>query len=102
MNSVILSMNSYRNATVRLRKMGLPELDVSTDRLRLRSRIEEEINTILNQQSFFKISDYDTSCEGQSDAKDKTSWNRSILLYQRITKDGVTKKDDPSTKGGED
>ena len=93
MDSVILSMNSYRNATVRLRKMGLPELDVSTDRLRLRSRIEEEINAILNQYSFFKVSEFDTSGEGQDDSKGKTSWNRSILLYQRVTKDDVTKED---------
>jgi SAM-dependent methyltransferase len=66
----------YRNATMRLRKLGQPDVDVSSDRLKLRPKIEEEIDKILEEQSFKRV---------QTDT-DKTKWNRSLRLYERISK----------------
>jgi hypothetical protein len=67
---------SYRSASVRLRKQGLGALDVSTERLKLRARIEEEIDKILSDNHFSKV-DITTN---------RTEWNRSIRLYERIQK----------------
>jgi hypothetical protein len=67
---------SYRSASVRLRKQGLGALDVSTERLKLRARIEEEIDKILSDNHFVKV-DITTN---------RTEWNRSIRLYERIQK----------------
>ncbi|CAB9503083.1 miRNA 5'-monophosphate methyltransferase [Seminavis robusta] len=70
----------YRSAMVRLRKMGLPEFDVSADRLRLRPRIEAEIDRILNQHSFSRVVDLGANINPD---ESKTVWKRSIWLYQR-------------------
>jgi SAM-dependent methyltransferase len=69
----------YRNATMRLRKLGQPDFDVSSDRLKLRSNIEEEIDKILKEQSFRRVQLEETD-------PDKTKWNRSLRLYERISK----------------
>jgi SAM-dependent methyltransferase len=67
----------YRNATMRLRKLGQPDFDVSSDRLKLRSNIEEEIDKILVEQSFQHVQPEETDT-------DKTKWNRSLRLYERV------------------
>lgn len=69
----------YRNATMRLRKLGQPDVDVSSDRLKLRPNIEEEIDKILNEQSFKRV-------QPEESDTDKTKWNRSLRLYERILK----------------
>jgi SAM-dependent methyltransferase len=69
----------YRNATTRLRKLGQPDFDVSSDRLKLRPKIEEEIDKILEEQSFKRVQPQETDT-------DKTKWNRSLRLYERISK----------------
>jgi SAM-dependent methyltransferase len=69
----------YRNATMRLRKLGQPDVDVSSDRLKLRPKIEEEIDKILEEQSFKRVQPEETDT-------DKTKWNRSLRLYERISK----------------
>lgn len=58
---------------VRLRKAGLPELDVSSQRLTLRARIEDEIDTIMRANHFQSVQQ-----------TTKTEWNRSIRLYERF------------------
>jgi hypothetical protein len=69
----------YRNATTRLRKLGQPDVDVSSDRLKLRPNIEDEIDKILEEQSFKRVQPEETDT-------DKTKWNRSLRLYERISK----------------
>lgn len=63
----------YRNAMIRLRKMGRPELDVSSERLTWRTKLDEEIEKTLNCYSFYRI----------FGGKERTSWNRSIHLYEK-------------------
>jgi hypothetical protein len=57
---------------VRLRKAGLPEFDVSSQRLTLRARIEDEIDTIMRANHFQRVQQ-----------TTKTEWNRSTHLYER-------------------
>lgn len=78
---------------VRLRKMGLPELDVSTDRLRLRPRIEEEVETILQQNSFRRVTEFGLPADGREEDTEaqKTNWHRSVHLYQRISEEATLK-----------
>jgi hypothetical protein len=67
---------SYKRAVKRLRKMGRPELDVSSDRLKLRPNIEEEIDAMLQSCGFHKV---------VFPSAEKTQWNRSLQLYERTT-----------------
>jgi SAM-dependent methyltransferase len=69
----------YRSATMRLRKLGQPEVDVSTERLKLRSNIEEHIDTIVREHSFRRV-----EFQNEKDQEDKTQWNRSLRLYERV------------------
>jgi SAM-dependent methyltransferase len=64
----------YRNAMTRLRKMGRPELEVSSERLQWRPKLEEEIGRTLNRCSFYLV---------ELTGNKPTSWNRSISLYQK-------------------
>ena len=85
---------------VRLRKMGLPEFDVSSERLQLRPNLEEALDDIFRHHSFRRVVDFaaptlhkiikdgDPSCTKDTADKtkeDRTSWNRSIWLYQRVS-----------------
>jgi SAM-dependent methyltransferase len=63
----------YRNAVIRLRRMGLPELNVSNDVLQWRPKIEDAIEETLNRCSFYRV----------IESKERTAWNRSIYLYER-------------------
>ncbi|KAI2489494.1 Bicoid-interacting protein 3 (Bin3) [Fragilaria crotonensis] len=63
----------YRNAMIRLRKMGRPELDVSSDRLKWRLTLDDEIEKTLNNCLFQRV----------LTDKELTSWNRSIHLYEK-------------------
>lgn len=74
-SSLIVSSLSYRKAQKRLRKLGRPEIDISSDRLKLRPNIEKEIDQILQSNGFEKVS----CCS----PNDRTEWNRSIELYER-------------------
>ena len=58
----------------RLRKMGRPEFDASCDNLKLRPKIEEEIDTILQSVGFRRV---------LFPSSTKTEWNRSLELYER-------------------
>lgn len=66
----------YRKAMIRLRKMGRPEFNVSSDRLKLRRNIEKEIDAILQSAGFNRVS---------FSSEQKTEWNRSLELYERRT-----------------
>ena len=71
---------SYRSAAARLRKQKRQVdteqvLDVSTDRLQLRTQIEEKIDEFLKDNHFSKVDDV---------ATERTEWNRSIRLYERV------------------
>jgi hypothetical protein len=81
---------SYRSAMNRLRKMGLPEFDVSSERLKLRPRIEEEIDAILKEHCFAPVVHHHGSKSSQEAGSSKTKWKRSIKLYQRIAEGGVS------------
>ena len=63
----------YRNAMIRLRKMGRPELEVSSDRLKWRLTLDDKIEKTLNNCSFQRV----------LTDKELTSWNRSIHLYEK-------------------
>lgn len=63
----------YRNAVIRLRKMGRPELEVSSDRLKWRLKLDAEIEKTLKACSFQRV----------LTGKELTSWNRSIHLYEK-------------------
>jgi hypothetical protein len=58
---------------VRLRKKGLPEFDVSSERLKFRLRIEVKIDKIMNECNFQRVKE-----------TERTEWNRSLRLYERI------------------
>mmetsp|Transcript_28121 Transcript_28121/g.39552 ORF Transcript_28121/g.39552 Transcript_28121/m.39552 type:complete len:278 (+) Transcript_28121:80-913(+) len=81
----------YRNAMIRLRKMGRTELDVSNDRLKLRQNIEEEIDKIMNSNCFFRVQ-MDENDNGKSDPE-RTKWNRALQLYERSTDQGTENRE---------
>jgi SAM-dependent methyltransferase len=64
----------YRKAMTRLRKIGRPELNVSSDRLKLRPNVEEEIDAILQWAGFDRVA---------FSNQEKTEWNRTLELYER-------------------
>ena len=57
---------------VRLRKKGVPEFDISSDRLKFRLRIEDEIDEIMSECNFQRVKE-----------TERTEWNRSLRLYER-------------------
>jgi Bicoid-interacting protein 3 (Bin3) len=90
----------YGTAAHRLRRLGLQPVDVSTERLQLRSNAEEAIESILRENDFERVivkdkrSDRDqrevvtTTKELRCiEATDETRnpWNRSLRLYCRTT-----------------
>jgi Bicoid-interacting protein 3 (Bin3) len=62
----------YRNAMIRLRRLGRPELDVSSSRLSWRLNLEQKIEETLASCSFYRVLGSET----------RTSWNRCIHLYE--------------------
>lgn len=79
---------SYRKANIRLRKLGLSELeDVSSARLKLRPTIEDEIEKIVLAQGFRRVHAEPLTSEVDSDKKEireaTTTWNRTLHLYER-------------------
>ena len=83
------SSSSYRKVAVRLRKQQRQQhgegdiLDVSTNRLKLRTNIETNIDTILQENGFSKVEDTRIAPELRS------HWNRSIRLYQRTCNQNI-------------
>ena len=70
----------YRVAQSRLRKLERPNVfDVSKDRLNMRPKIEQEIEAVLVSCGFRRVE----GLGGLSD-DERTSWNRSIRLYERV------------------
>lgn len=55
--------------------MGRTEIDVSSERLKLRQNIEEEIDSILHANGFRNVA--------FSTPHKKTQWNRKLQLYER-------------------
>ena len=94
--SLCICTTSYRSAMNRLKKMGLAEIDVSSERLTMRSRIEEEIDAILKVHCFERVVDFGSSSNQTTACK--TTWKRSIRLYQRIA-EGCPRHDDATTSG---
>jgi len=82
--------------------MGLPEFDVSSDRLQMRPRIEQEIHKLFCHRGFERVEDFSSTTKTETEkdtngggvngeegrprveAANKTTWNRSIWLYQRV------------------
>jgi SAM-dependent methyltransferase len=62
----------YRNAMIRLRRLGRPELDVSSSRLSWRLDLEQQIEKTLESCSFYRVLGRER----------RTSWKRSIQLYE--------------------
>lgn len=79
------SVFSYRKANIRLRKMGLNELDVTSSRLKLRPEIEEEIDKIIVAAGFRRVNlQSEKAGLDTSDERDATtSWKRTLHLYER-------------------
>ena len=87
----------YGRAAIRLRRLGLPPIDVSNERLRLRPNIEEAIENILKELHFERLKVINQSSSIESDdvslqhpqrceeiVETKTQWNRQLQLYQRV------------------
>lgn len=74
-------MHSYRKANIRLRKMKRPELDVSSERLKMRSDIENEIDKVVTGCGFRRVKLDDEGGEQGDDLR--TAWNRTLQLYER-------------------
>jgi len=66
----------YRRAQTRLRKMGRPEIDASVERLKLRSNVEAEIESIFEAQGFRRV-------HPKEAGTNTTKWNRNIHLYEK-------------------
>lgn len=77
----------YGRAAFRLRRLGLPPLDVSSDRLRLRPTVEDAIEDIMKEFHFERV-ELDNSIRYNSTKPErvetKTQWNRPLRLYQRV------------------
>ena len=95
----------YRNAMVRLRKMGMPEVDVSSERLQWRPKIEEQIQKTIESCGFQRVNTDDKNTianqhNNQNHHHHRTAWNRSIQLYEKLdhgnndipTNQGVARK----------
>ena len=76
----------YRKANVRLRKMKRPEIDVTAERLKMRTDIEDEIEKVVRGCGFRRVK-LDVEDEEQGDDL-RTAWNRTLQLYERTEKGG--------------
>ena len=84
----------YGRVAFRLRRLGLPPLDVSNERLRLRPNIEDAIEEIMKEFSFERVKFNNNSryytlesehkIQGEDSVETKTKWNRPLRLYQRL------------------
>lgn len=83
---LILHIISYRSAMTRLRRLGRSEFDVSSERLTMRPRIEEELDKILQAQSFHRVIGFGNKQNSSSADTEKTAWDRSLWLYERVNK----------------
>ena len=72
---------SYRKANVRLRKMGRPEIDVSSSTLKMRNDIENEVEKVVTRCGFRRVK---LELEDGGENSDRTAWNRTLQLYRRI------------------
>ena len=61
--------------------MGRPEIDVSSTRLKMRNDIENEIEKVVLECGFQRVT-LNVEDEGQQQG-DKTVWNRTLQLYER-------------------
>lgn len=61
--------------------MGRPEIDVSSTRLKMRNDIEKEIEKVVVECGFQRVT-LNAEDEGQHQG-DKTAWNRTLQLYER-------------------
>jgi len=74
----------YRNANVRLRKMNLPEFR-SLPTLSMRSNIESKIEKVIVSCGFKRVcNNLEDKRTNDSLKSNKTLWNRSLHLYERI------------------
>ena len=72
----------YGKVNVRLRKMNRPEEDISLERLKMRSNIEGEIDTVLEEFGFERVAiDDNATKEGSEDSR--TKWKRNLQMYKR-------------------
>ncbi len=64
--------------------MNRPELDVSTERLKMRSNIETEVTQILKKCGFERVflSPTGTMSEDPNEEQ-RTKWDRNLQLYKR-------------------
>ncbi len=72
--------------------MNRPELDVSTERLKMRFSVETEVEQVLKKCGFERVFLSPTASNGQSEDQDckaldekasRTKWNRNLQLYKR-------------------
>jgi SAM-dependent methyltransferase len=93
----------YGAAAFRLRRLGLPSFDVSSERLRIRINIEEHIEKMLKDfnfervdisskvnnidQKYFETTGKLIGCTNSKEegTENRTQWNRTLRLYQRAT-----------------
>lgn len=63
--------------------MNRPTLDVSSERLKLRTNIEEAIDSIITDCGFEKVN-FDNKIQGTvAETTKRTPWKRSLTLYQK-------------------
>ena len=75
-------LHSYRKANARLRKLKRPEIDVSSERLKMRAGIEIEIDKVVTGCGFRRVKLNDEGGEQGDDLR--TAWNRTLKLYERV------------------
>ena len=62
--------------------MNRPEEDISLERLKMRSNIEGEIDTVLEEFDFERVAiDDNATKEGSEDSR--TKWKRNLQMYKR-------------------
>ena len=77
-----VNIHSYRKANARLRKLKRPEIDVSSERLKMRADIESEIDKVVLGCGFRRVKLNDEAGEQGDDLR--TAWNRTLQLYERV------------------
>jgi hypothetical protein len=72
---------NYRKVNKRLRTMKRPEIDVSAERLKMRTDIEGEIEKVVTGCGFRRVQ---LDVEAGEQAEDlRTAWKRTLQLYER-------------------
>lgn len=83
----------YRSVNVRLRKMNRPEIDTSSERLKMRTDIENEIDRVLTGFNFERVNVDTELVKTQARENDldigssestRTKWKRNLQLYKRM------------------